>query len=184
MNNKEICEKIAELENRVSRMERGGNVELPKQRTLELGILLPKAKIGGLRFNETKVIAVFDLKEDGWYQSRNLLFLSARNAEYDNSRDILVEYLESAAFRGAVAISLIGIYKPSIGNIYTADDVEVSLPEEQDGIKKYNGVVTSYWLKGVNGETHFCIAFPDTVIYSCRASSVIGVSLMLRLKEE
>jgi hypothetical protein len=35
------------------------------------------------------------MKDDGWYHSKDILFLSARNVEDDNSRDILTEYIQS-----------------------------------------------------------------------------------------
>jgi hypothetical protein len=101
-----ILEIIIGLGKRVWRLERGGSVELPEQKTLELDITLSATAIDGLRFNETRVSAVFDLKEDGWYHSQDILFVSARKVKDDSSRDILTEYLESAAFRERIASAI------------------------------------------------------------------------------
>jgi hypothetical protein len=113
--------------------------ESAKYGTLELAITLPEADIGGLRFNRQEVAGVFDLKEDGWYCCRNILFLSARNTEDDNSRDILSEYLESGEVKEAFAAAL---WNSGI----EADIAEVALPSENGGIKQYHGVDWWYWL--------------------------------------
>jgi hypothetical protein len=108
--------------------------------TLKLAITLPEADIGGLHFNRQEVTGVFDLKEDGWYCCRNILFLSSRNTEDDNSRDILSEYLKS----GEVAKAFIGALRTA--HVMTGS-IDVSLPSENGGMKKYNGANWWYWLK-------------------------------------
>jgi hypothetical protein len=179
---KETLERFIEIEKRVSRLEQG-NCVTPEQKTLELDITLPSADIDGLRFNETKVSAVFDLKEDGWWHSRDILFVSARNAEDDNSRDILTEYLESAEFRDAVAVSLIGRYKPSIGNIYTANDIDVSMPVESETAKMYNGAFAQHWLKGpVSSSCFYGVSNHGEKTYY-GAGIIGGVAPMFRIKE-
>jgi hypothetical protein len=99
---------------------------------------LPKSGIGGLHFNKQEVQAVFELKDDGFYHSREVLFLSARNTAKDTSRDLLLEYLNSPAvissFRGA---------------IQETREIMFALPNENEGIKRYNGVPCWYWLSGI-----------------------------------
>jgi hypothetical protein len=85
---KDLNKRIEELEKGVSLLEqgRGLNGETVPE-TVELTVFLPEADIDGLHFNRQEVNGVFNLKEDGWYHSRNILFLSARNTEDDNSGD-------------------------------------------------------------------------------------------------
>jgi hypothetical protein len=144
---KEWCKKIEaqidELESRILILEEGHGLNgeaancLPE--VLELDLELPEADIGGLHFNWQKVKGVFDLKEDGWYCCRDILFLSARNTEDDNSRDILSEYLQSGEVKEAFAAVL--------RNAGIEAGIEVSLPTENGCVKKYNGVDCWYWLK-------------------------------------
>jgi hypothetical protein len=110
---------------------------------LELDLTLPKADIDGLHFNETKVHAVFDKKDDGWYHSRDILFLSARNVKDDTSYDTLTKYLNSYDFRNSIRMQL---PEKIFGEVLQTDSIEVSLPEENEGIKPYNGVDLWYWL--------------------------------------
>jgi hypothetical protein len=129
------------IEKRLSILEgnHGLNCEAGNK-ILEMGLVLPEADIGGLHFNETKVHAVFEKNEDGNYYSRDILFVSARDADEGAGRDILSEYLASQevedAFIDALTDALIGF-----------DGIRVFLPEENQGAKKYNGVTWPYWLR-------------------------------------
>ncbi|MDR1231306.1 MAG: hypothetical protein LBK61_07890 [Spirochaetaceae bacterium] len=124
------------IERRLSVLEK---TVAPMPEILELDLELPRMDIGGLHFNRQEAKGVFDLKEDGRYCCRSILFLSARNTEDDNSRDILSEYLQSGEVEEAFAAALrnAGI---------EAGSVEVSLPVENGGMKKYNGADWWYWL--------------------------------------
>jgi hypothetical protein len=133
-----------ELKQRVSLIERmlGLNGEVTPE-VIETDIVLPEADIGGLRFNETKVRAVFEKDKDGVYYSRDILFLSVRDS--GTGRDLLSEYLDSEAVREA--------FRKALGR-----DVEVFLPEENRGVKKYNGVICWHWLRprSSGSAAHFC----------------------------
>jgi hypothetical protein len=118
--------------------------------TIDLSLTLPEADIDGLRFNEQKVHGVFELKEDGKYYSRDILIHSARDTDEGTSRDLLSEYLESINVKQA--------FYQAFCNKYTAEplfkmglkrvpDINVSLPEANQGVKKYNGVRWWYWLR-------------------------------------
>jgi hypothetical protein len=101
--------------------------------------MLPEADIEGLHFNKMEVHAVFEKQDDGWYHSRDILFLSARNVKDDNSRDILMEYLNLSGDNGLreqLAYNF-GVRQHNI---------EISLPPKNEGVKKYNGVDWWYWL--------------------------------------
>jgi hypothetical protein len=135
----EITSRIEKLEKKVVVLERAfieADKRDNKKSIVGIGLVLPEAAIGGLRFNETKVNAVFELKEDGWYHSRDILFLSARNTVDDNSKDILAEYLQSEPVQNAFLVAL------------NKEDtnIEISLPKENEGRKRYNGVDWWYWL--------------------------------------
>jgi hypothetical protein len=99
-------------------------------------LVLPEADVDGSRFNEQKVQACFEKGDDGWYYSEDVLFLSARNVKDDNRRDILKEYLNTIEIWEQLAKAF-GI---------SPEDVEVSLPQEERGVKKYHGVACRYWL--------------------------------------
>jgi hypothetical protein len=102
-------------------LEKTAVLQPPEQPgTLELTISLPEAGIDGLRFNEQKIHAVFEKKKDGWWHSRDILFLSARNTEDDNNRDILSEYLQSETVHDAF---LVALDKEDM-------NIEISLPKE------------------------------------------------------
>jgi len=80
------------------------------------------------------------LKEDGNYYSDSILFNSARDTDEGTGRDLLSEYLDTDAVKQAVI------------NALKEDGMEVEiisvfLPEENRGVKKYNGVTHWYWLK-------------------------------------
>jgi hypothetical protein len=121
---------------------------------LEMDLVLPEADIDGLHFNETKVHAVFEKQDDGWYHSRDILFMSARNTVDRNSRDILTKYLKSFGFRSCIYGQLPdGV----LGEGVTSDDIMVSLPRESEGVKRYNGSNCGYWLDSpcVSSESSF-----------------------------
>jgi hypothetical protein len=85
---------------------------------LEMELVLPKADVEGLPFNEQKVHACFEKGDDGRYYSEGILFLSARNVKDDNLRDILLEYLNTIEIREQLA-DMFGV---------SPEDVEVALP--------------------------------------------------------
>jgi hypothetical protein len=100
---------------------------------------LPPADIGGLHFNRQEVAATFELGDDGLYHSRDVLFLSPRNTKKDTSRDILTEYLNSCE---VIA---------SLQNALQSDgEIVFALPQENEGVKRYNGVPCWYWLSGLS----------------------------------
>jgi hypothetical protein len=128
-------ERVAALEKRVNALERALNsAERQDDGVLEINLTLPEADIGGLHFNEQKVHAVFETKEDGNFYSRDILFLSARDADEGTGRDLLSEYLDSWAVREA--------FRKALGY-----EARVFLPEENQGVKRYNGVTCWYWLR-------------------------------------
>jgi hypothetical protein len=121
------------------------------QSVLELDLILPEDDIDGLHFNETKVHAVFEKQDDGWYHSRDILFLSAWNTEDDNSRDILTEYLNCHGYNG--------LKKQLAGHFDVHPQcIKIALPKENEGVKQYNGVNHWYWLtdKYSGSAAHFC----------------------------
>jgi hypothetical protein len=127
--------RLKDLEERVLLLEQGRKAGNDPS-VLEMDLILPEADVGGLHFNETRVHVVFKQQDDGWYQSRDILFLSARNVADDNSMDALTEYLNDGGIRMQVAARF---------NVHPADII-VSLPEKGRGVKKYNGVDWWYWL--------------------------------------
>jgi hypothetical protein len=119
---------------------------------VEMDLTLPEADVGGLRFNETKVHAVFERDEDGWLQSRDILFVSARDVEADNSRDLLAAYLnarETGSARQQIAAR--------IG--FPIDRVVMDLPLKARGEKSYNGVSHPYWLAGKWAKSGNCFEY-------------------------
>jgi hypothetical protein len=146
------------------------------EKIIEIDLTLPEADIGGLHFNETKVHAVFELKDDGWYHSRDILFLSARNINDDNSRDILTEYLNSDEFKIALGRAMPG--KP----LLLLKDIEVSLPKENEGGKNYTGVDCWYWLLPPESAAYFCYVSHIGITSNTGADSVGGCAPMFRVK--
>jgi hypothetical protein len=148
---KEDERRFTAIEKRLSILEdkRGLNCE-EGNKILEIDLVLPEADIGGLHFNEQKVHGIFELKEDGNYYSRNILFCSARDTDEGTGRDLLSEYLASQdvkdVFIKALTDALIGF-----------DDIRIFLPEENQGIKKYNDVSSWYWLN------HFSVGNVATI---------------------
>jgi hypothetical protein len=139
-------------------------------------LVLPEDDIDGLHFNETKVHAVFEKDSDGWYHSRDILFLSARNTEDDNSRDILTEYLNCPGDNGL---------KEQLAGHFDVhpQDIEISLPKENKGIKQYNGVNHWYWLtdKYSGSAAHFCFSYTAGGAYGILASVVGGCAPAFRV---
>jgi hypothetical protein len=131
----DLEKEIENLKGRVGALE-GKMAQDKNQEYLELDLTLPEDDIGGLHFNEQKVHAVFEKQENGWFYARDILFLSARNIENDNSRDILTEYLN----RGDIQAQISKAFDVS------ADDIEIEIPKKQQGKKRYNGVPMRYWL--------------------------------------
>ena len=105
-------------------------------------LLLPEADIDGLHFNQQKVHAVFELKDDGKYYSRDILFHSARDTDEGTSEDILLKYLNHVPPCANDGIRAQLAEKLGVSSL----SIEVSLPEENQGIKKYNGVSWWYWV--------------------------------------
>jgi hypothetical protein len=138
--------------------------------TIEMDMTLPEADIGGLHFNSQQVHAVFEKKEDGWYYSRDILFFTARNINSDNSRDVLSEYLNSNVFQQEIWV-----------NLPVMRFIEVSLPKESKGIKKYNGVAWWYWLLPYYKETHFACVTAGGNAYDTSASAVGGCAPAFRI---
>jgi hypothetical protein len=138
MGENNLLEKLERLDERVAALEEKAGISVKPPGVIELGLALPEAEIGGLRFNKTEARAVFKRQEDGWYHSRGILFMSARNTRDDNSRDILTEYLQSGPVHKA--------FLAALGE--EGMNIEISLPKENEGIKQYNGVDCWYWLEG------------------------------------
>ncbi|MDR1220360.1 MAG: hypothetical protein LBK73_12235 [Treponema sp.] len=146
-----IEERIGIIESRLSIMVLEKEPAVVLSECIHLKLELPEADIGGLHFNKTEVETVFDLKEDGLYYSRDILFISARGMDEGTGRDLLTEYLESAEFRLSLAEAIFecrNALTEKYGDMVSlADCLEVSLPEENQGVKKYNGVTCGYWLR-------------------------------------
>ena len=145
MKDRDWCAKVeAEI---TSLKERLGKIEgqrpancIGKKEVIEADIVWPEMDIDGLHFDAVATHAVFELKEDGKYYSRDILFNSARDTDEGTGRDLLSEYLNSEA----VKKTLTEILK-SVGLLAAVTDV--FLPEDNQGVKKYNGVRWWYWLK-------------------------------------
>jgi hypothetical protein len=173
------------LNQRLAQLEQGKGL-VPKQEPIEVNLTMPKLEGGGLQFNRTKISAVFDLKEDGWWHSRDILFMSARNVRDDKSRDILTEYLESVYFRDCLAHAVFGVLRdrdadfPFLHVNELSAALEVSLPIKSEGAKKYNGADSAYWLKD-GGDAWSNIVCSNDFISVSRPSSVSGVALMFRI---
>ena len=164
----EIRKWFAEINRRVSALEKGSIQE--HRDVIEMDLILPKENIDGLRFNEQKVHAVFDKHDDGWYYSRDILFLSARNYKSDNSRDILMEYLNNHESYGSIKAQIAAMM-----SIECIMDIEISLPEENEGIKEYNGVKWWYWRRAAVSSGFRGVSF-NGGNYNTYAHSVGGVA--------
>lgn len=186
MKDSDILKRFEELEKRLSVIE--GTDKNPEE--LFLTITLPEAEIDGLYFNKMIVKSVFELK-DGVYYSKDILFHSARNTEDDSSRDILTEYLESDEVKQAFAKA----YNKAAEDYNTnanirinynidTDDIEVFLPEENQGAKKHNGARECYWLKKEYNATYFVFVNNIGHAYYSNANYSYGVSPAFRIVED
>jgi hypothetical protein len=138
---KKIEDEITYLKKRVEKLDGNSGCKCRSRNPeiIELDIKWPEADIGGLHFNAQEIHGVFELKEDGNYYSRDILFHSARDTDEGTGRDLLSEYLDSEDVREAF-LSAIGY------SIAHANGIHVFLPKETQGVKKYNGVTCWYWL--------------------------------------
>jgi len=138
---------------------------------INICIDLPEDNIDGLYFNAQRVHAVFVLKEDGNYYSRDILFNSARDLDKETGRDLLSEYLKSDAVKMAFIKAL-----ENIGMKF--NHIDIFLPEENQGIKKYNGVDWWYWLRkrSSGSSSHFAGVNISGFSTSYNASAVGGVA--------
>jgi hypothetical protein len=148
-------------------------LETGKTSFIEMDLVLSEADIGGLHFNKTEVRAVFEKKEDGCYHSKDILFLSARNTEDDNSRDILTEYLNLPGDNGL---------KEQIAGRFNVhpQDIEISLPKENEGVKRYNGARQWYWIASLSSGSaaYFCSVSSGGNTYNNYASAVGGCAIV------
>jgi hypothetical protein len=152
----DINELLLKINSRLSSLElkRKEPEPEPELETVEMELILPEADIDGLHFNETKVHALFDKKDGGWFHSRDILFLSARNTEDDNSRDILMKYLQ-----WDISIKYATLRQQIAAHFGVAViNVEISLPKENEDRKQYNGVDWWYWMaeKYSDSAFYFC----------------------------
>jgi hypothetical protein len=177
--NKDKAKRIEVLEKRVDVLEKltqTGN----RESVVEMCLILPKADIDGLHFNRQEVCAIFEKQNDGWYYSRDILFLSARNVKNNNNRDILTEYLNMAPVKGACR----GI-KGQIAEMMNVSslNVKIALPQKPQGVKKYNGVDWWYWLTDpyAGSAAHFCLSRSGGYAGGDRASVVGGCAPAFRV---
>ena len=60
--------RLEKIEKRLSLLEQGRGLNgetTPEKSVVEMDLILPKAEVGGLRFNKTEVRAVFEKRADG-----------------------------------------------------------------------------------------------------------------------
>jgi hypothetical protein len=132
----------AALEERVSLLEeRRGVSPATGPNIVEIDLLFPEDEIDGLFFNKQRVNALFEKGDGGWYYSRDILFLSARNVADDNSRDLLQRYLDDAGGDREIQEQIADVFG------VTPTRIEIALPRKSQGIKKYHGVGCWYWLR-------------------------------------
>jgi hypothetical protein len=165
------AKRIEALEKRVTVLEKAfTQTDRPDRNIIEIDLTLTEAVIDGLLFNEQKVHAVFTKQHDGWYYSRNILFLSARNVEDDNSRDILQVYLNDAGGDRGIRAQIADIFG------VPPDAIEIALPQKPQGIKKYHGVDWWYWLADpyAGSAANFCYSYLSGVARGNYASAVGG----------
>ena len=176
MKDKEWCRKIEDEINRLIGRVKTLEDERPSHRsrnqnpeTIELEIDWPEADISGLHFNAQKTRSVFELKEDGKYYSRDILIHSARDTDEGTGRDLLSEYLDSEAVKKAFFSAL-------VRRFVQVNSIHVFLPEENQGIKKYNGVDWWYWLRPRSAASAATFAFVSYLglTYHTVASAVGG----------
>jgi hypothetical protein len=186
MKDREWCKRIEDeidgLKNHIAKLGGGSGKVSQIGKIIELDINWPEADIEGLHFNAQKTRGIFDIKEDGIYYSRDILFLSARDTDDGTGRDLLSEYLDSEAVRDA--------FLTAIEN-YTAytDTIKVFLSEKNQGIKKYNGVTCWYWLRpqrrprSSGSAAYFCISALGGRADNANASAVGGCAPAFRVGE-
>ena len=169
MTKDEMEVELNQLKERVTKLEKAGNncscnSNYPNE--IELEIELPEADISGLHFNKQTVRGVFERDDEGNYYSRDILFHSARDTDDGTGRDLLSDYLKSDAVREAFEDAFDGKVK------------SVFLPKEKrgDGIKKYNGVTSWYWLKprSAGSAAYFAYVYGNGLVLYTSASSVGG----------
>jgi hypothetical protein len=181
--NQDNARRLEALEKRVEALEkRSTQTDHSGSDRIEITLTLPEADIGGLHFNKQEVHAVFEKQENDWWQSKGILFQSARNVEDDNSRDILTEYLNSYDFTNSIRQQL---PEEIFGEVMTPDKIEVSLPRENQGIKQYHGVDDWYWLANASSSSaaYFCIVTNYGYATITVASTVLGCSPAFRVAE-
>jgi hypothetical protein len=173
---KRIEDEITDLKERVKKLEGGPIQNGSNQNVIELDIEWPEADIGGLHFNAQKTHGVFELKEDGNYYSRDILFHSARDTDEGTKRDLLSEYLDSEAVREAFYSALINTAFGAFSSNEVHDSLKVFIPEENQGIKKYNGVSWWYWLRprSSGSAVYFCGIYGGGNADNSYASAVGG----------
>ena len=142
---------------------------------LEMDLALPEADIGGLHFNETRVHAVFEQLDDGWFHSRDILFLSAWRSRNGNDLDVLMEYINTFEFK-----SRIWEQCPHGKPVFSPEKIEVSIPVKNEGVKKYNGVECGYWLNDSKSE-YFCCVDSNGFSDNFQAFDLIGCAPVFRV---
>jgi hypothetical protein len=175
-----IERRLANIEKRLSLLE-GCGLNEEDYATIKMDLILPEADIDGLHFNKTVVSAVFERQDNGWYHSRDILFLSARNVKDDNSYDTLTKYLNSYDFLTCIRRQL---PEEIFGEVMTPDKIEVSLPKKNKGVKKYNGVEYWYWLNDPVSPNFFSRFYPGYFSNHLRYSSAFtlgGVAILFRV---
>jgi hypothetical protein len=162
---------ISGLKKRLAKLEGNQNSSTSRtnKKTIDLEIEWPELYIDSLHFTKQTTLGVFELKDDGNYYSRDILFNSARDTDKGTERDLLSEYLDSKIVKDAfiTALNNAGI---------EADMVSVFLPEKNQGVKKYNGVDWWYWLlpRYSGSSSYFCSVYPNGYSGNYYASSVGG----------
>jgi hypothetical protein len=177
---KENVKRIEALEERVNALEKAfTQTDKPDRNSIEIDLTLPEAEIDGLFFNEQKVYAVFEKQNDGWYYSRDILFLSARNITDDNSRDILKRYLDDAGGDREIRAQIADMF-----DVHPTG-IKIALPQKPQGIKKYHGVDWWYWLADprAGSAAYFCLSGTGGSASGNGASSVGGCAPAFRVAE-
>ncbi|MDR2864831.1 MAG: hypothetical protein LBV68_04385 [Spirochaetaceae bacterium] len=164
---KEILKRFEAIEKRLLLLEDNGDID--RGNSVRLDLTLPAADIDGLHFNKQEVCGIFDLKEGGYYYSRDILFMSARDTDDETGKDLLMEYLGSYDFRKCIAEAL--------GT--SPGDIKVILPKKNQGMKKYNGVqFIKYWLSKSDG---FCFVSTGETASVYPANTVFGCAPAFRI---